>query len=143
MVEEADGRTVHVVFAEDGRHFQLMIQYRPFSGEELFTPALSPLSMTAKRYRALKRLADLAQYGALRSHLYPPETRAPRYALILQALDGALAGARHRDIAVGLFGRDRVGRDWSLPGNHLRDHVRRAIAQGRALLGDGALRLIG
>ena len=57
-----------------------------------------------KRNLALRRLSDLAEHGELRDHLYPAESRAPRFARILQALDGALAGARHRDIAVSLFG---------------------------------------
>ncbi|HEX3755228.1 MAG TPA: DUF2285 domain-containing protein, partial [Rhizomicrobium sp.] len=81
--------------------------------------------------------------GELRKHLYPAESRAPRFARILQALDGALAGARHRDIAVSLFGQQRVTQDWASPDNHLRDHVRRAVAQGRTMMAEGFVRLLG
>ena len=63
-------------------------------------------------------------------------------ARILQALDGAMTGARHRDIAISLFGERRVLADWGLPDNHLRDHVRRAIAQGRMLMDGGFARLL-
>ncbi|WP_258599038.1 DUF2285 domain-containing protein [Mesorhizobium sp. AR07] len=55
---------------------------------------------------------------------------------MLQALDGSLAGAS-QEIAIALFGRRRVEEDWSHPGSHLRDQVRRAVQRGRYLMGGG------
>lgn len=57
--------------------------------------------------------------------------------MVLQALDGWLAGAPYRDIAVALFGEARVEADWTDPRRHLRDRVRRAVRRGRALMGGG------
>ena len=141
MIEDEDA--THIVFAYCGRQLQLEMHTRPNAGEGIFTPAVPPASLSGKRTLALRRLADLAEHGTLRDPLYPAEARALRMARILQALDGAMAGARHRDIAVSLFGERRVMSDWGLPDNHLRDHVRRAIAHGRMLMSGGFVRLLG
>lgn len=141
MIEDRD--VTHIVFAHQGRHLQLEMHMRPNAGSGILTPAVAPACLSAKRTLALKRLDDLAEYGTLREHLYPAEARAPRMARILQALDGAMTGARHRDIAISLFGERRVLADWGLPDNHLRDHVRRAIAHGRTLMSGGFARLLG
>lgn len=137
-----DREITHIVFADQGRQLQLEMHTRPNAGAGIFTPAVAPASLSGKRTLALRRLADLAEYGSLREHLYPAEARASRMARILQALDGAMTGARHRDIAISLFGERRVLADWGLPDNHLRDHVRRAIAQGRMLMDGGFARLL-
>jgi hypothetical protein len=140
---EEDAGITHVLFAERGRQLHLAVEFDPMAGPLLMTPALAPMPLTVKRTLALRRLSDLAEHGELRKHLYPAESRAPRFARILQALDGALAGARHRDIAVSLFGQQRVTQDWASPDNHLRDHVRRAVAQGRTMMAEGFVRLLG
>lgn len=140
-IEDAD--TTHVLFAERGRQLHLAVEIDSAAGLALMTPAVAPMPLTVKRTLALRRLSDLAEHGELRGHLYPAESRAPRFARILQALDGALSGARHRDIAVSLFGERRVKQDWASPDNHLRDHVRRAVAQGRSMMADGFVRLLG
>lgn len=140
-IEEEPG-TTHVLFAERGRQLHLAVDVDATAGLALMMPALAPAPLTVKRTLALRRLSDLAEHGELREHLYPAESRAPRFARILQALDGALAGARHRDIAVSLFGERRVLQDWASPDNHLRDHVRRAVAQGRTMMAEGFVRLL-
>jgi hypothetical protein len=138
-----DRETHHVIFSHQGRQLQLEVVTRPNAGVGIFTPAVTPTALAGKRTLVLRRLADLAEHGTLREELYPAEARAPRLARILQALDGALTGARHRDIAISLFGERRVLQDWGLPDNHLRDHVRRAIAHGRMLMTGGFSRLLG
>ena len=143
MTTIEDTGTTHILFAERGRQLHLTVEVDSAAGAALMTPALTPMPLTVKRTLALRRFSDLAEHGELREHLYPAESRAPRFARILQALDGALAGARHREIAVSLFGEQRVIQDWASPDNHLRDHVRRAVAQGRSMMADGFVRLLG
>jgi hypothetical protein len=140
VIEDRD--VTHIVFADQGRQLQLEMHTRPNAGLGIYTPAVAPASLAGKRTLALRRLADLAEHGALRECLYPAEARASRMARILQALDGAMTGARHRDIAISLFGERRVLADWGLPDNHLRDHVRRAISHGRMLMDGGFARLL-
>ena len=60
----------------------------------------------------------------------------------LQALDGFLAGASHREIACALFGVSRVTNDWQ-PDGDLRAQVRFLIRRGRALMRGGYLALLG
>jgi hypothetical protein len=84
----------------------------------------------------------LVKHRTLRRSLYFPHPRGRRLAYVLQALDGSLAGAPHREKAIAMFGERRVRHDWSDPRNHLRDQVRRAIARGRALMSGGYLQLL-
>ncbi|MDZ5698674.1 DNA -binding domain-containing protein [Chelativorans sp. M5D2P16] len=73
----------------------------------------------------------------LPDRLFPPEARGNRLRFVLQALDGSLAGASHREIATALLGKQRVQADWTDPGDHLRDRIRRAIRRGHMLMNRG------
>ncbi len=55
-----------------------------------------------------------------------PTRTALFYAHALQALDGHLAGATHREIAVALFGEERVAREWNAD-SHLRGKIRHMV----------------
>jgi hypothetical protein len=90
----------------------------------------------------LSRLESLHRLGAFPSVLFPPEPRARRLTQVLQALHGWLAGASQREIAMALFGRDRVTDEWSHPGAYLADQTRRAIKRGRALMQGGYRQLL-
>lgn len=142
IIKDAARNSERIVFSESGLDLQLELRVQPNMGRGIMTSAVAVTPSAAKRALLLRRLADLVEHGTLRRELYPSENRAPRFARILQALDGAMTGARHRDIAVGLFGERRVEEDWMSPDNHMRDHVRRAISNGRALLGGGFARLL-
>jgi hypothetical protein len=54
----------------------------------------------------------------------------------LQALDGFLVGAPHREIGTVLFGGDAVAQRWLADGE-LRAQVRHLIRRGRALMSGG------
>ncbi|MDE2184196.1 MAG: DUF2285 domain-containing protein [Alphaproteobacteria bacterium] len=108
----------------------------------LVTPALPIRRLAPSRILGVKRLSDMITHGQLRPALYPREHRAARLARVAQALDGWLADASYREIAIALFGNSRVERDWRHPGNHLRDQVRRAIGYGRALMDGGYQRFL-
>ena len=85
-----------------------------------------------------------AKPGALgpNPRFHVADSRSRRFSLILQATDGAMAMAPQREIAVALFGRQRVEVDWSDPADHVRDRVRRAIRRGRSLVDRGYLDLL-
>jgi hypothetical protein len=105
--------------------------------------ALPDPAVVAHRRRSLERLDDLRRTGALRPALYPADARGRRHAQVLQALDGALAGASLRDIACAVFGSQRVDRDWRDPTDTLRDQTRRAVARGRSLMDGGYRQILG
>jgi hypothetical protein len=136
-----DGRQL-VLFFQDGRAFQLEVSGAAvFEDTRLLTDVLVPSARIRAHRQAIARLADLVRHGVLRPRLYPGHPRRKRLALVLQALDGDLDGAPPRDIAIALYGTDRVQRDWSDAGENLRDQLRRAVKRGRFLM-EGGYRML-
>ncbi|MBX3494124.1 MAG: DUF2285 domain-containing protein [Parvibaculum sp.] len=133
----------NVLFRNNGRFLQLTVAgdcvMRPV---QILANVLPGNSRINTRWRSLRRLDDLVRTKALRSEMYPPAMCAWRLSRVLQALDGHLVGASQREIAVALFGVDRVEEDWAHPGAHLRDQVRRTIKRGRDLMNGGYLKLL-
>jgi T6SS, Transcription factor, DNA binding domain len=66
----------------------------------------------------------------------PPATHE-RLRQALLALDGSLAGATYRQIAIRIFGEDSVRKDWNAATRFLKDRTRRLVAKGRALMNGG------
>ena len=133
----------HILFAEEGRFFQLEVHgLHRLENVRLTTEIVLSPRQAAARVQALRRFSDMITHGHLRAFLYPPDKRASRLARLLQVLDGRNARAPYRDIALAIFGEERVSADWSDPGAHLRDHLRRAFRSGRALMMSGYRRLL-
>jgi hypothetical protein len=143
VVPDSDNGFVHVLMAQAGRFLQIeMRPQRDLSQDAFLTPALAKDRPIPRQLLSLRRLDDALAHGELRPQLYPADRRADRFARILLTLDGVLANARHREIASSLYGADRVDRDWTQGGTHLRDHVRRAATNGRQLMESGFSRLL-
>jgi len=85
----------------------------------------------------VRRLAGLSQRERLPQMLRPHVRRAWRWAQMVQALDGLSAGASQRDLAMALFGADRVAAEWRGFSDHLRLKVRRIVREARRLVGGG------
>ena len=86
---------------------------------------------------ALSRFRALRERRAFGAWLHRPETCAPRWIKQLRAYDGWEQGASDREIALALFGRDRVADAWRDRDNSLRSAVRRLIAGARRnVIGD-------
>lgn len=133
----------HLLFHDAGRSLQLAIDGASVLGPvRLLSDAILDLRYVGAHFSALEILNDLCVSGRLRARHFPPEPRGRRLRVILRALDGWLAGASYRDIAVALFGPTRVREDWADPRGHLRDRVRRAIRRGRALMRGGYLQFL-
>jgi hypothetical protein len=132
------GDRVDILFSEEGRFLQLSIEgAKNLSGTPLMMLALEYPGHVTARAASFRRLNDLMQHGHLRQSLYPRDPRAPRLMKVLTALDGALAGLAHREIALQIFNRQRVEAEWGGRQQNLRDQVRRAIAYGQGLMGGG------
>jgi hypothetical protein len=136
-----DRDTHHVLYSEGGRSLQLEV-HGPLTEAVLLTPALLQEQEAPGRLIAMRRLCDMMATHELRPSLYPPERRAARLMTLVKALDGSLLNLSQRDIAIRLFGAARVAKEWSDPGNHLRDQVRRAIRSGRKMMAGGYRRLL-
>lgn len=86
-----------------------------------------------------RAMLDLA-FGLLRrprvgtrTSVSRPSRSAVVYARALQALDGALAGAPQREIAIAVFGEAHVAANWTAD-SELRAQLRYLIQRGRALM---------
>jgi hypothetical protein len=128
-----------------GRDCQLQLRV---SGTSVLEPihlvtdiVLDGLQMNV-HLRALAMFNDLRTTGHSKLSEAIPKGRADRLRLVLQALDGFLANATLREIAVALFGADRVAQDWDDDHRHLKDRVRRAVARGRWLMTGGYMKYL-
>lgn len=128
----------HLLFREGARSLQVAI-----SGASILQPvhllvdALPPRPGWHQQRVLLACLDDLYRHGRFRAQSFPPDPRRHRLMFVAQALDGWLAGASYREIAVALFGAERVTADWTDPRRHLLDRVRRAVVRGRRLMTGG------
>jgi hypothetical protein len=95
----------------------------------------------ARRLTLTMALGELVAVGRLNPRRFPVDRRSRRFDLVLRALDARLRGASDREIAIMLFGEDRVQADWRH--EHLRDQVRRSVRRGRHLMNGGYRSLLG
>ncbi|RUX09734.1 DUF2285 domain-containing protein [Mesorhizobium sp. M8A.F.Ca.ET.059.01.1.1] len=143
VLVEGAGGDQHVLLQQEGHHLQLALtEGSLLQPARLLTDAVFPVALTTQRLNALACLNHLHVKGKLSARYFPVEPRHRRMCFALRALDGALAGATHRDIAAALFGHARVQADWNDPGDHLRDRIRRAIRRGHSLMNGGYRRLL-
>lgn len=137
------GGTQHVEFRDGDKALQLCVRGTSvFDPVHLMTDAIIDPHHVRARLDALADLNALLVDGRFSSRSRSDDPRGRRLRAVLQALDGWLAGASQRDIAVALFGEARVEADWRDPRDHLRDQVRRAVRRGRDLMEGGYRRLL-
>ncbi|MEZ5831646.1 MAG: DUF2285 domain-containing protein [Dongiaceae bacterium] len=108
----------------------------------LLTDLMAPRHPGGSRLTAMAALHGVC---ARRTRARPRSAEpvpSPRLDFVLRALDGDLAGASQRQIAVALFGPRRVETEWRDPGGYIRDRVRRAIRRGRRIMTSGYLELL-
>jgi hypothetical protein len=103
----------------------------------LFVALPDPGPGAARRLGLTAALSELLATGRLDPRRLPVDRRSRRLDLVLRALDARSAGASDREIAILLFGQQRVRDDWGRGHDHLRDQVRRAVRRGRYLVNGG------
>jgi hypothetical protein len=138
---DAAGRQ-HAVLRSGGRSMQFVI-----TGDNAIIAPVALSVVLQLRHDIGHIVKDLAHLKVLlsakpRKAGVPPrwtaETMRLRDALI--ALDGDRAGATLREIAIVIYGRERIERDW--PGEGLERRLRRDLQRGRALCNTGYRNLI-
>ncbi len=103
---------------------------------------LAGLAAAEPKVAALTRLLDLHRRGSFRAGLFPDESRAGRWALLLRVSDAMADGASQREIAEVLFGPDRAADQWRGRSDALRSHVRRLVRDMRAMADGGWRKLL-
>jgi len=87
-------------------------------------------------------IVDLKAKSAETRKRLSTSTRADRFhCSVLQAIDGAAAGATHRQIAVAIYGQRRVSASWT-PDGDLRARIRYFLKRGATLVNGGYRALI-
>ncbi len=127
-----------LLFRDGEKSLQLDVHGAPVTEPVVFLIDTAwPEELSESQLNLLRSFHALRMNGSLSDDFVLPHPYAKRAATVLMALDGYLAGAPYREIAVAMFGEGRVTRDWADPGEHLRDAVRRAVARGIALMEGG------
>jgi hypothetical protein len=140
----------HKILSDDGQHLRLT----SFVGCQVARMAIAHNLEDGMPYTYAVRagLQSCARWRAIEAQLAvldaPPVVSHPRpnrsslaHMRTLQALDGILAGASHREVADAVFGSRAVAERWHADGD-LRAQVRRLIRGGQALMTGGYRRLL-
>lgn len=125
------GDQQHILFLREGRGLQLAIRGASVQKPVQLMIDASPNPAAAHQQLELLRcFTDLVLTGRVKSRSVLKEVASHRLKMVLQALDGALAGASHREIALAIYGIERVRMDWNDPREHLKDHIRKTVRRG-------------
>ena len=135
------GGSEHVLFSDGLRHLQLMVAAGSvLDGPVCFRYLLSDLGHMEAKVLALQRLCGLCRLGRLPRGLFPPERRAGRWAMMLRAWDGEMAGARRRQVAAAIFGETAAHDLWE---SGYRSRMQRLVREAEEMIGGGYLGLLG
>ena len=137
VLRQADGH--ELLLLSNGEH-RLQIDVTAgslFDGPVCLHYELSGFRHIEAKTLTLRRLLLLCRLGRFPRGLFPPERRAHRWPMALQAYDGIQAGASHREIAAALFGEKVVKEDWCGRSDYLRLRVQRLVRTADQLVNGG------
>jgi hypothetical protein len=127
-----------LLFKDSGQFLQIFVQGAdPAKPVHLLTEALRAHRMLKHQLHVLECFNVLLASGTLRRRKISARPQSQRLCFSLRVLDGRLAGASYREIAIALFGPDRVNKDWNGPGDHIKNRIRRAAQRGAILVQGG------
>lgn len=133
----------HLLLSDGVHHLQVEVTAGSLlDGPVRFRYELSGFKHIETKTLTLRRLLLLRRLGRFPRGLFPPERRARRWAMALQAFDAIQAGASHRDIAAVLFGEKVVKEDWCGRSDYLRLRVQRLVRTADKLVNGGYRELL-
>jgi hypothetical protein len=134
----------HLLLSDGAHHLQIDVTAGSLlDGPVCFRYELSGFKHAEAKTLTLRRLLLLHRLGRFPRGLYPPERRARRWVMALQAYDAVGAGASHREIAAALFGERVVKEDWCSRSDYLRLRVQRLVRTADNLVNGGYRDLLG
>lgn len=98
---------------------------------------LSGLTRVDAHVLTLRRMLGLWRTGRFARILYPPEPGLPRRLETLRVGDALADGASYREMAVALYGEERVRAEWKGRSDFLMTRVRRRAAEARRMAAGG------
>lgn len=132
----------HLLLCDGLFRLQLRLRGQFRRNGRLVMPVAFPRSALKARLRLLSCFHEFVHSGKLAAKYFPKDPRRVRFLMVLRALDGENAAASHQEIAVALFGLERVQSSWNDPRGHMRDSIRRALKRGRTLMKGGYIRIL-
>ena len=134
----AEDGSHHLLFGKSCPTIQILVRSADIAEPVHFLVNAVVASSDVKSHlRSVERFSGLITGMSVPSNSLLRGSKWQRLGLILRVLDGRLAGASYREIAIGLFGRNRVERDWDQSDNHLKNRIRRAAQRGKFLMEGG------
>lgn len=135
---EMAGGPQHLLFSDGGRWLQLALTgVDVLKAVRLIGDIDTGHPRASHQLRALQCFNDLRLCGRLVPSRFQSDPLSPRLGVVLQALDGSLAGASYAEIAAAIVGKERANAQWHDLTRSLRDKTRRAIYRGRKLMCGG------
>ena len=137
---DAAGRQ-HVVIKSGSRRVTISIRGAPV--------AVAPTRVTFEMTGLAGLFAAQRTIGLLQELLEEASASAPAWTVTglekrdaLIALDAHCNGASHRDVAIMIFGAEKVEAEWIADGCELKDYVRRCRTRGVRYMQGGYRRLL-
>jgi hypothetical protein len=117
------------------------------SGSLLDGPAIIGVRLDNAHYavRQLRTVQNLFRHHSGVQSAKPISRRCKsndRIVAALRVADARNAGASHRDVAIALFGTERVGTDWNATSDSMRSKIRRLVGLADTYAAGGWRRLL-
>jgi hypothetical protein len=127
----------HVVLSDGYQHLRLDVLDGKITDQKAVVLhfAFEGLDKARQGVPSLRRFLSLVAHRRFLRSLYPYDPAVIRGLEVLRVHDALGQGASQREIASGLFGQDRVKRDWNGSSDSLRSRVRRLVREARAMAG--------
>ena len=129
----------HVVLSDGVHHIRLDLLSGSLAAEwpVLLRYRIEGVRNAERKILPLRRLLHLIQRRRFAKSLFPDEPSMTRQLLTLRAHDAIADGASQREIAIALFGDDRVTAQWHGRSDSLRSLVRRLVKDAASLASGG------
>ncbi|TPG21785.1 DUF2285 domain-containing protein [Sphingomonas koreensis] len=138
VARDPDGRE-HAVLSDGWHRIRLEVDSGSLidSGSVLLRYRIAGTLGAEPKILPLRRLLHLCRYRCFSRSLFPEDRHMARWVRALRVHDALVDGASQRDIAIGLFGEDRVTDAWYGESDSLRLRVRRLTGLARRLAQGG------
>jgi hypothetical protein len=134
-----EGGREHALLSDGYRHIRIDVEQGSLAAGRpvLLHHRLTGIASAEAKLLPLRRLIMLCRTGRFAASLFPDDRRIEKWLTVLRVHDALNAGASQRDIAVGLYGPERISGDWRAGSDSLRSRVRRLAGQARRMAAGG------
>ena len=133
----------HVALSDGYRRIRINVMSGTLlEGPVLLKHQLAGLAGLGPKILALRRLIALTKTRRFGASLFPIAGQTARIVDALQVFDGLSVAASQHDLAVALYGEDRVAAEWNGKSDSMRSRVRRLVGLANDLAAGGWQKLL-